>query len=135
MSNRASDRCAGLPLDRLHDGGEGEDAPAARGVFEISEDVIVVIARRQGFGKAILLADVDEGLPKRAADALEATGHAVSTQVVDVSSGASVRSLADAAAALGDVVQVVDAAGLSPNLTPVDRILAVDLHGSRATAS
>lgn len=90
----------------------------------------VAIARRQGFGKTILLADFNETILQAAADDLGNASYAVSTQVVDVSSRASVRSLADAAAALGAVVQVVNTAGLSPNMAPPDRVLAVDLYGS-----
>jgi NAD(P)-dependent dehydrogenase (short-subunit alcohol dehydrogenase family) len=41
-----------------------------------------------------------------------------------------VRALADAAAALGSVVNVVNTAGVSPNMAPPDRVLAVDLYGS-----
>lgn len=48
---------------------------------------------------------------------------------VDVSSRASVQSLAHAAAALGRVVQVAHIAGLSPNMASPASILAVDLLG------
>ena len=104
----------------------------------MSTDVVVVIgvggigqaiARRQGFGKAVLLADFNEGTLEAAAKELEATGYKVTTQRVDVSSRESVRSLASAAAGLGSVAQVVNTAGLSPNMAPPERILAVDLLG------
>lgn len=90
----------------------------------------VAIARRQGAGKAVLLADRDETTLGAAARELDATGYRVTTQRVDVADRASVRALADAAAALGTVTQVVNAAGLSPNMAPPDRILAVDLYGT-----
>jgi NAD(P)-dependent dehydrogenase (short-subunit alcohol dehydrogenase family) len=99
----------------------------------MAKEVVVVIgaggiggaiARRQGFGKTILLADFNETILQAAADDLGNASYAVSTQVVDVSSRASVRSLADAAAALGAVVQVVNTAGLSPNMAPPDRVLS-----------
>lgn len=104
----------------------------------MSNDVLVVIgaggigqaiARRQGAGKLVLLADFDERTLETAAKGLEATGYTVSTQAVDVSSGQSVQALASAAAALGNVVQIVHTAGLSPNMAAADRILAVDLFG------
>jgi len=41
-----------------------------------------------------------------------------------------VQSLADAAAALGDVVQVVNTAGLSPNMAAPEQVLKVDLYGT-----
>ena len=89
----------------------------------------LAIARRQGFGKLILLADRNEALLASAAAGLEAASYSVKAMAVDVSSRASVKALADAAAALGSVVQVVNTAGLSPNMAPVDRVLAVDLYG------
>ena len=90
----------------------------------------MAIARRQGFGKHILLADFNEKLLESAAKELELASYKVSTLKVDVSSRASVRTLADAAAALGSVVNVVNTAGVSPNMAPPDRVLAVDLYGS-----
>ncbi|MGJ7511492.1 SDR family oxidoreductase [Variovorax sp. GT1P44] len=89
----------------------------------------LAIARRQGFGKLIVLADLNESVLASAAEALKAASYRVKTVVADVSSRESVKALADAAAALGSVVQVVNTAGLSPNMAPVDRVLAVDLYG------
>jgi NAD(P)-dependent dehydrogenase (short-subunit alcohol dehydrogenase family) len=101
-------------------------------------DVVVVIgiggigqaiARRQGFGKTVLVADFDEAILEAAATGLEAIGYEVTAQFVDVSSRESVRSLAKSAARLGSVMQVVHTAGLSPNMAPAEKILAVDLLG------
>ena len=74
------------------------------------------IARRQGFGKTVLLADFNEKALQAAAESLRGASYAVETRLVDVSSRESVRSLARAAASLGNVVQVVNTAGLSPNM-------------------
>lgn len=90
----------------------------------------IAIARRQGFGKHILLADFNEGLLTAAAKDLKTVSYSVSTQKVDVSDRASVRALAQKAASLGYVVNVVNTAGVSPNMAPPDRVLAVDLYGS-----
>ena len=90
----------------------------------------IAIARRQGFGKHILLADFNEELLARAAKELEVASYKVSTQKVDVSSRESVHALVEAASALGSVVQVVNTAGVSPNMAPPERVLAVDLYGS-----
>ena len=76
------------------------------------------IARRTGAGKHVLLADFNETTPQNAKTALEDAGHTVTTQRVDVSDAASVRALAQAAAGLGDVVQVVSTAGVSPVQAP-----------------
>ncbi|PHY17577.1 SDR family oxidoreductase [Caulobacter sp. BP25] len=102
-------------------------------------DIVVVIgaggigaaiARRQGFGRTILLADFSEKVLQAAADDLRNASFTVETQIVDVASRASVRALAERAAELGSVLQVVNTAGLSPNMAPPDRVLAVDLYGS-----
>ncbi len=105
----------------------------------MSKDIVVIIgaggigiaiARRQGIGKTLLLADFNDQTLQAAAAELRGASYRVETHTVDVSSRASVRQLAQAAAALGRVTQVVNTAGLSPNMAPVDRLLAVDLYGS-----
>jgi len=105
----------------------------------VSDDVVVVIgaggiglaiARRQGAGRTILLADFNQDTLSSAASELTELGHRVSTQTVDVSSPESVRSLADKAAELGNVMQLVQAAGLSPAMAPPDAVLKVDLYGT-----
>ena len=89
----------------------------------------LAIARRQGFGKAVLLADFNEQTLAAAAKWLEDAGYVVTTQHVDVSSRKSVAALATKAAELGNVMQVVNTAGLSPNMAPPQKILEVDLYG------
>ena len=90
----------------------------------------LAIARRQGFGRHILLADFNETLLATAASDLRVASFDVSTLKVDIADRASVKALADHAASLGSVITVVNAAGLSPNMAPPDRVLAVDLYGS-----
>jgi NAD(P)-dependent dehydrogenase (short-subunit alcohol dehydrogenase family) len=90
----------------------------------------LAIARRQGFGKTVLLADFNEKVLQAAADDMKAASYTVETQVVDVASRESVRALADKAASLGSVMQVVNTAGLSPNMAPPAKVLEVDLYGS-----
>ena len=105
----------------------------------MKRDVIVVIgaggiglaiARVQSFGKTLLLADYNEQALQAAAENLRAASYLVETQVVDVSSRESVKSLVETASALGSVVQVINTAGVSPNMAPPERVLAVDLYGS-----
>jgi len=90
----------------------------------------VAIARRQGFGKTILLADFSENVLSASADELRTASYSVETQIVDVSSRPSVEALVQKADSLGSVLQVVNTAGLSPNMAPPERVLAVDLYGS-----
>jgi NAD(P)-dependent dehydrogenase (short-subunit alcohol dehydrogenase family) len=87
------------------------------------------IARRQGYGKTVYFADVDDTVLKDAVAALEHASYKVASQSVDVTSRASVRALVDAAAALGSVTQVVNTAGLSPNMASAAKVLEVDLYG------
>jgi NAD(P)-dependent dehydrogenase (short-subunit alcohol dehydrogenase family) len=105
----------------------------------MSKEVLVVtgaggigqaIARRQGPGKSVLLADFNEVTLQSAADALEGAGLNVTTQIVDVSSRESVSSLAQAAKGLGSVTQVAHTAGQSPTMAPPEAILMVDLLGT-----
>lgn len=105
----------------------------------MSKDIVVIIgaggigmaiARRQGFGKTVLLADFNEQTLQNAAEQLKDSGYHVETRPVDVASRPSVESLAAYAASLGNVMQVVNTAGLSPNMAPVDKVLEVDLYGA-----
>src|SRR3954470_4337271 len=87
------------------------------------------IGRRQGSGRVVLLADRNETVLKTAQEAVEAAGHNVVTHPVDVSSRESVHALAAYATRLGEVVNVVHTAGLSPVQATPEAILAVDLYG------
>lgn len=60
----------------------------------------LAIARREGAGKIVLLADINEKPLKEAADSLESAGYVVKTQQVDISSQDSVKSLATTASQL-----------------------------------
>jgi NAD(P)-dependent dehydrogenase (short-subunit alcohol dehydrogenase family) len=90
----------------------------------------MAIARREGAGKVVLLADIHEKNLAKAAQDLTDTGYVVETQQTDVSSLNSVEALVAKATALGNVLQVVNTAGLSPNMASVEKLLAVDLIGA-----
>ncbi|MBS0895612.1 SDR family oxidoreductase [Tatumella sp. JGM130] len=81
-------------------------------------------------GKTVLLADFNEQTLQNAAQQLSDSGYHVETHSVDVASRPSVEALAAYAASLGNVIQVVNTAGLSPNMAPVDKVLEVDLYGA-----
>ncbi|MFJ8023533.1 SDR family oxidoreductase [Streptomyces sp. NPDC096311] len=87
------------------------------------------IARRQGAGREVLLADFDEDVLNTVAEALRGEGYGVVTRPVDVSSRSSVAALAKEAADLGSVTEVVHTAGLSPVQAAPAAILEVDLLG------
>ncbi|MHA6802630.1 SDR family oxidoreductase [Salinifilum ghardaiensis] len=90
----------------------------------------LAIARRCGSGRTILLADASEAVLDANSAALRNEGHQVRSQPVDVSARDSVAALAEAAAALGPVAQVVHTAGLSPAQAPVRTVLDVNLLGT-----
>jgi NAD(P)-dependent dehydrogenase (short-subunit alcohol dehydrogenase family) len=88
------------------------------------------IARRVSAGKQVLLADLRQDNADAAAEVLADAGFDVSTATVDVSSRDSVHTLAEAAAARGDVTGVIHAAGDSPSQAAPEVILRVDLYGT-----
>ena len=103
----------------------GSDVLVVVGVGGMGE----AIARRQGAGRQVVLADFSAETLERVAALLRGEGYAVTALQVDVSDHASVAELADAAAALGPVTQVAHTAGLSPVQASVEAILRVDLAG------
>ena len=88
------------------------------------------IARRVSAGRQVLIADLRAEAAESAAQTFREAGFMVTTAQVDVASRASVEALADAAAALGPVMGVIHAAGVSPSQAPVATLLAVDLYGT-----
>ncbi|SNT63754.1 NAD(P)-dependent dehydrogenase, short-chain alcohol dehydrogenase family [Streptosporangium subroseum] len=88
-----------------------------------------VVARRQGTGHLVLLADFNEATLDKVGESMRDDGYDVIAQQVDVTSRESMRALAQAAGAAGQVVQVVHTAGLHATQAPVAPILEVDLFG------
>lgn len=88
-----------------------------------------IIARRQGSGRHVVVADFNPDTLERVAERLRGDGFDVTAMPVDVSDRDSVHALADSADALGPVTQVVHTAGLSPVQASVEAILRVDLLG------
>jgi NAD(P)-dependent dehydrogenase (short-subunit alcohol dehydrogenase family) len=90
----------------------------------------LAIARRLGSGSTLVLADVNEGALRSAADELRAEGYRIVEQVTEVSDQTSVGALAEGAANLGGVEVLVHTAGVSPVQAPVEAVLRVDLLGT-----
>jgi NAD(P)-dependent dehydrogenase (short-subunit alcohol dehydrogenase family) len=95
-----------------------------------SGSIGVAIARRISSGKHILLGDLRKENADAAATVLNNAGFEVSTATIDVSLRVAVRSLAQKAAALGDVTGVIHAAGVSPSQASPKAILSVDMYGT-----
>jgi NAD(P)-dependent dehydrogenase (short-subunit alcohol dehydrogenase family) len=88
------------------------------------------IARRVSMGKHVLLADVREENAAAAAKILSDAGYDVSAAKVDISSRESIQALVAKAKALGPVVGMIHAAGVSPSQATPATILKVDLYGT-----
>ncbi|MBB5166425.1 SDR family oxidoreductase [Mycobacterium sp. AZCC_0083] len=104
----------------------------------MSSEVLVVIgvggmgqaiARRQGAGKTVLLADFNQETLELVASSMIRDGYDVQTLQVDVSSSDSVDRLARRATELGAVTKLVHTAGLSPTQASAEAVLHVDLVG------
>jgi len=81
------------------------------------------IARRVSAGKHVLLAGLRQVNADAAAEVLSNAGF-------EVSSRESVHALVETATALGDVIGVIHAAGVSPSQASPETILSVDLYGT-----
>ena len=88
------------------------------------------IARRVGAGKHVVLADISQKNAEAAAKTLEEAGFDTSVLVVDLSSRASIIELVQHAQSHGTVMQLINAAGVSPSQASVETILKVDLYGT-----
>ena len=90
------------------------------------------IARRQGSGRKVILADFDEKALDSVALRLRGDGYDVAAQRVDVGDAESIDALAQTAESAGPVIQLVHTAGLSPVQASAEAILRVDLYGVAA---
>jgi NAD(P)-dependent dehydrogenase (short-subunit alcohol dehydrogenase family) len=88
------------------------------------------IARRVGFGKHILLADLREENAHAAAEVMSNAGYNAHVATVDASSRQAVHALVERAMTLGDVTGLIHAAGVSPSQASPATILKVDLYGT-----
>ncbi|MDO4546328.1 MAG: SDR family oxidoreductase [Bacillota bacterium] len=89
-----------------------------------------VIAGELGKETSLVLADMDENKLQQVKAALEETGYNVFTYVFDITDSAEVEALAEYAGSLGQVVNVINAAGVSPTDTHTDVILKVNALGT-----
>jgi NAD(P)-dependent dehydrogenase (short-subunit alcohol dehydrogenase family) len=93
-------------------------------------DMGIACARRLGLTQRLLLADVDATRLEQARKRLGEDGLDAVCETVDVSDAASVRALAERAAALGELGSLVHTAGLSPTMDNGARIWSVNLVGT-----
>lgn len=87
-------------------------------------------ARRMGFGRALLLADIDAPRLQAAAEALRRDGFGVTTRELDIADRKQVDALANDAVGLGTLRTLVHTAGYSPHLADGPRIYEVNFRGA-----
>ena len=88
------------------------------------------IARRVSVGRHVLLADLREENAAAAAKTLSDAGYEVSTAAVDIAWRDSIHALVERATAIGPVMGMIQAAGVSPSQASPATILRVDLYGT-----
>lgn len=88
------------------------------------------IARRVSAGKHVVMADYQEANALAAAKILENAGFETSTIQADLSSRESIKKMIAHAQQYGDIINLINAAGVSPSQAPVDVILKTDLYGT-----
>lgn len=90
----------------------------------------MAIARRVGYDKRIVVGDRSIANAEAAARTLREAGFDCLATEADLSSRDSILSLIDTACSQGEILTLINAAGVSPSQAPVETILRVDLYGT-----
>ena len=90
----------------------------------------MAIARRIGFSKKIVIGDKSIENAKSIAEIMIQAGYDVDYFECDISSRQSILNLISEALKYGDIVNFINAAGVSPSQAPIETILKVDLYGT-----
>lgn len=103
-----------------------KDVMVVTGAGQIS----MAIARRMGCGKKIVMGDKNVSNANAIAEIMNNSGFDVEPVGMDLSSRDSIKSLIAKAQEFGDIVILVNGAGVSPSQAPIEAILKVDLYGT-----
>lgn len=90
----------------------------------------MAIARRMGYGKKIVMGDKNIGNAKAIAETMNNAGFDVEAVEMDLSSRESIQSFIKKAQEYGEIIMLVNGAGVSPSQAPIEAILKVDLYGT-----
>lgn len=90
----------------------------------------MAIARRMGYGKKIIVGDKKAENARMAAETMNGAGFDALPVEMDLSSRPSVLSMIAEAQKHGEIIMLVNAAGVSPSQASVEAILKVDLYGT-----
>lgn len=90
----------------------------------------MAIARRIGYGKKLLVGDKSLANAQAIAKIMTEAGFDAEPIEMDLSSRASIKTMIARAQELGEITELINAAGVSPSQAPIETILAVDLYGT-----
>ena len=88
------------------------------------------IVRRVSAGRKLLLADYNENKLTEMKQHLTEAGFVVETIKADLSSRESIKEVVAKAQSLGDIMGLVNAAGVSPSQASPEQVLRVNLYGT-----
>ena len=88
------------------------------------------IVRRVAAGRKLLLADYSEDKLDTMKQNLSEAGFSVETIKADLSSRTSIKEVVEKAQSLGEIMGLVNAAGVSPSQASAEQVLKVDLYGT-----
>lgn len=88
------------------------------------------IVRRVAAGRKLLLADYSEDKLDTMKQNLSEAGFSVETIKADLSSRTSIKEVVKKAQSLGEIMGLVNAAGVSPSQASAEQVLKVDLYGT-----
>lgn len=92
----------------------------------------MAIARRIGYGKKIFVGDKNYDNAKQAAQIMNNAGFDVTPLIMDLGSRKSITEFINTAQEAGEIVHLINAAGVSPSQASIEAILQVDLYGTAA---
>ena len=90
----------------------------------------MAIARRMGYGRKIVVGDRRMANAEAVAATMSQAGFDAAAVEMDLASRESVRQTIAEAQRYGEIVLLVNAAGVSPSQAPIETILQVDLYGT-----
>lgn len=92
--------------------------------------ISMVIARRTGYGKKIVLGDRNIDHAVQIAEVMNNAGFDVVPFEMDLSSRESIRAMIAEALKYGEIKYLINGAGVSPSQASIETILKVDLYGT-----
>jgi NAD(P)-dependent dehydrogenase (short-subunit alcohol dehydrogenase family) len=90
----------------------------------------MAIARRMGTGMKIIIGDKNLQNAITIADIMNKAGFDVAPIEMDLSSRDSIKNIIAKAQEFGEIMMLINAAGVSPSQAPIEAILKVDLYGT-----